>query len=67
MLRRYLILNGVSSAVLYLAVWAYVPSPSSVSRAVSSSFESYVMEHAFLGPILNRMILVGADVAAIFH
>ncbi|NOT70199.1 MAG: hypothetical protein HOP09_02630 [Hyphomicrobium sp.] len=63
MLRRYLIVNGLTTALMYGAVWALVPSPSSVTQALSSTFESYVSENALLGPVVYRMITVGAYIA----
>jgi hypothetical protein len=66
MLRRYLIANGVSSAVLYGAMWAFVPSLSSLSSSIETTINSYVMDHSFLAPILNRVITVAADVASWF-
>ena len=58
MLRRYLIVNGLSSLVLYAAIWAYVPSLASLTRSFNTSFESYVMGHTFLAPVLHRMITI---------
>lgn len=66
MLRRYMISNAVSTVALYAAIWAYVPSPSSVSQAISSTIDTYIMGHTFLGPVLHRMITVGADIASWF-
>ena len=65
MLRRYLIVNGVSSAVLYGAIWAFVPSFSAVTQVVNASWDTYVMGHPFLGPVLHRVIKVGANLVGI--
>lgn len=62
MLRRYLIVNGVSSAVLYAGIWAVVPSMDAVSQAASNAWDAFVMGHTFLGPVLHRIITVGASV-----
>lgn len=61
MLRRYVILNGISTAVLYAGVWAFVPSMTSVAQAASEAWETFVMGHTFLGPVLHRIITVGAS------
>jgi hypothetical protein len=66
MLRRYLITNVVSTALLYSAFWAFVPSPVSVSQALNGLAETYVMSDAFLGPVLTRVITVGADIVTLF-
>ena len=60
MLRRYLVINGVTSILIYGAVWAYVPSLATLSRTFNTSFESYVMGHTFLIPVLHRMIAINA-------
>ncbi len=65
MLRRYLIVNGVSSAVLYAGIWAFVPSMGSVTQAISATWQTYVMDHTFLGPVLNRIITVGASLVGL--
>lgn len=65
MLRRYLIVNGVSTALMYGAVWAFVPSPSSIAQAVTASVHSYVAENALWQPVVYRMIVVGARVTGV--
>jgi hypothetical protein len=62
MLRRYLITNGVSSALLYLAVLAYAPSPAALTKALHATFETFVMGQTFLSPVFNRVISIGAGV-----
>lgn len=66
MLRRYLITNVVSTALLYSAFQAFVPSPVSFSQALNSAVEGFVMSDVFLGPVMTRVITVGADIAALF-
>jgi hypothetical protein len=66
MLRRYLITNVVSTALLYSAFWALVPSPVSVSQALNTLVDTYVMGDTFLGPVLTRVIMVGANIATLF-
>ena len=61
MLRRYLIVNGATSALLYLVMWTCVPSMAAMSQTINETWNSYVMGHTFLGPVLNRMITVGAN------
>lgn len=65
MLRRYVIVNGVSTVVLYGALWAFLPSMSSLTDALSNTLDSFVAGHTFLGPVLHRMVTVSADVAAL--
>lgn len=62
MLRRYIIVNGISSAVLYAGIWAFVPSMASVTQAASEAWETFVMGHTFLGPVLHRIITVSAAI-----
>ena len=60
MLRRYLIVNGLSTAALYLAIMAFAPAHS-VTAAFTQVFHGYVSEDAMLGPVFNRVIVVGAE------
>jgi hypothetical protein len=66
MLRRYLISNFVSTAVLYAAFIAVVPMLLSTSQALNSTADAYIASHALLGPVLNRMITVSAEVLSFF-
>ena len=61
MLRRYLIANVVSSALLYAAALTYVPSFAAMTRSINTSFEVFVMGHTFLAPVLHRIVMVGAN------
>ena len=65
MLRRYLIVNGLSSAFLYAGIWAFVPTMGSLTQAIYNSWETYVMGHTFLGPVLNRIVTVGASLVGL--
>ena len=56
MLRRYLIVNGATTAVLYGAIYALAPTLK--LESLRASFEDYVMESPVLGPLLNKIILV---------
>lgn len=57
MLRRYLIVNGATTAVLYGAIYALAPSTKSLEN-LRATFDGYVMESPVLGPLLNKIILV---------
>ena len=61
MLRRYLIVNVISSVMLYVAASAYVPSFAAMTRSINTSFEVFVMGHTFLAPVLHRIVMVGAN------
>ncbi|HET6389151.1 hypothetical protein [Hyphomicrobium sp.] len=56
MLRRYLIVNGATTAVLYGALYALTPTLK--LENLRASFEGFVMESPVLGPLLNKIILV---------
>lgn len=58
MLRRYVIVNGVSTAALYAAYWAFAPNASSLVQTVRHGFDLYAMDHSFLGPIFHRIVTV---------
>lgn len=58
MLRRYVIANAVSTAILLWAL-SSIPSMSSIKTDVIKSFDIYAIDHAFLGPIVHRFVLVG--------
>jgi hypothetical protein len=58
MLQRYVIVNGVTTAVLYGAVYAFTPSSLHVLDSIRAGFDGFVMQSPMLGPILNKIILV---------
>lgn len=60
MLRRYLIINGVSTALIYAAIWMLVPSGVFSINAMHESFEAYTMESPVLSPLIHRIVTVGA-------
>jgi hypothetical protein len=66
MLQRYLISNVVSTVVLYGAVWAYVPSLSTLTKTLTATADMYVMGHTFFGPVLNRIVTVSAEFIGVF-
>jgi hypothetical protein len=58
MLRRYLIVNGIKTALIYAAVWAFVPSVSGLAHAADSTFQTFAMESPLLGPLFYRIVTV---------
>ena len=58
MLRRYVIVNGVVTALMYGAVWAYAPSVSSFGQTLRDGFDIYALDHALLGPVWHGIITV---------
>lgn len=62
MLRRYLIVNGVSTLAMYGMALALLPSVQALPASLSQALNIYAMEHSVLGPMLNRIVLVGASV-----
>lgn len=61
MLRRYLITNGISTAIMYGAYLAVVPSLPNLLSAVGQSVDAMAMESSFLGPIFHRIVSVSCD------
>jgi len=57
MLRRYLIVNGVTTALLYATIYALTPSMKSL-EALRDNFDGFVMQSPVLGPLVNKIILV---------
>ncbi len=57
MLRRYLILNGVSTLLLYALVWAIIPSPIGFMTQLREQVETFATESPLLGPVLPRALL----------
>jgi hypothetical protein len=55
MLRRYLIVNGTMTALLYGAIWAFVPSVPGLVQSAKSSFKAYAMESPMLQPVVYRI------------
>lgn len=62
MLRRYLIVNGISTVAIYGTIWALLPSVQALPGSLTQALNVYAMEHSVLGPMLNRIVLVGASV-----
>ena len=61
MLRRYLIVNGVATILLYAAISAWMPSVSGLSGGLRRSIDLYAMDNPVLGPIFYRLVTVGRD------
>ena len=61
MLRRYLIVNGTMTLLLYGAVLAVVPSVPNLLQSVRAVFDSFSMESPILGPLVHRIVLVGGS------
>jgi hypothetical protein len=64
-LRRYLVVNGISTAALYLAIWTFLPHLGAVSNDVNQAWDGYVTGNALLAPMFNRVIVVAAYIAGL--
>lgn len=60
MLRRYLIVNGTTTALLYGSVYAAMGPTIHLVHAMRNSFDGYVMQSPILGPVINKVILVAS-------
>lgn len=58
MLRRYLIVNGTTTALLYGGIYAVIPSALHVHQSVQAMFNGLVMQSPILGPLVNKVVLV---------
>lgn len=58
MLRRYLIVNGTSTALLYGGVYAAVTPAIHVAQSMRDMVDGYVMQSPILGPLINKVVLV---------
>jgi hypothetical protein len=58
MLRRYLIVNGTTTALLYGGIYAGVTPVLHQAHSVWQLFEGFVMESPILAPIINKVVLV---------
>lgn len=56
MLRRYLIVNGTMTVLLYGAVWAFAPSIPNFVQSAASTFKTYAMDSPLLRPVVYRII-----------
>ena len=58
MLRRYLIVNGITTALLYGAILTLVPSTPDLAQSARTSLDTLAMEMPLLGPLVHRIVLV---------
>ncbi|MBS0234113.1 MAG: hypothetical protein JSR99_11590 [Proteobacteria bacterium] len=58
MLRRYLIVNGTTTALLYGGIYAAIPSSMHFLQSIQDMLEGYVMESPILGPLVNKVVVV---------
>ena len=58
MLRRYLIVNGISTALLYGVFSAFVPSMPNLLQSARATFDTYAMQSPFLEPMIHRIVMV---------
>lgn len=58
MLRRYFIVNGAMTVLLYGAVWAFAPSAPHLLQSAQSSFKAFAMDNPLLQPVVHRIVTV---------
>jgi|CXWK01.1.fsa_nt_gi hypothetical protein len=58
MLRRYLIVNFVTTAFAYAAYFAFMPSGVGIAAHLSDSIRNASMESPMLAPLVHRIITV---------
>lgn len=58
MLRRYLIINLVTTAFAYAAYFAFVPSGTGMAAHLNDSIRNASMESPMLAPLVHRIITV---------
>jgi hypothetical protein len=58
MLRRYLIVNGITTALLYAAYTSLVPSAPHMLNSARETFDTFAMQSPLLGPIVYRLVTV---------
>lgn len=57
-MRRYLITNGIMTALLYGAIWTLVPSVSGVVHSAGSTIEAFAMDNPLFAPMILRNVLI---------
>jgi hypothetical protein len=57
MLRRYLIVNGTLTVLMYSAVWAFAPSVPHLVQSAQSSFKTFAIDSPLLRPVVDRIIV----------
>lgn len=63
MLRRYLIINAITTAIAYAGFWTFVPSGSGLAASLNSSMKQASMESPMLAPLVHRIITVSGTVS----
>ena len=63
MLRRYLIVNGTTTLLLYGVFLAFAPSAPHLLQSVRATFETFSMESPMLRPLFHRIVLVSGALA----
>ncbi len=58
MLRRYLIINGVTTAIAYAGIWAFVPSGPGFVAGIRDSVAHATLESSMLAPLVHRVVTV---------
>lgn len=57
-MQRYLIVNGVSTAIMYAAIWAFAPNPVVMADKLREGIEVFAFDNALLGPLFHRIVTV---------
>ncbi|RUO97714.1 hypothetical protein [Hyphomicrobium sp.] len=58
MLRRYLLVNGTTTALLYGGIYAATPSTGHLVQTARDFCDGFVMQSPILGPIINKVVLL---------
>ncbi|MFT3731580.1 MAG: hypothetical protein QM780_09215 [Hyphomicrobium sp.] len=58
MLRRYLIVNGTTTAMLYAGIYAALAPMMGVIKSAQGMFDQYLAQSPIFGPIVNKIVLV---------
>ena len=56
MLRRYIIVNGVTTVALYGAVFAFAPAIVTAFADLRRDIDVYAMDHSWLGPVFHGVL-----------
>ena len=56
MLRRYLIVNGTLTVLMYAAAWAFVPSVPQLVQSAQSTVKTLALDNPLLRPIVDRIV-----------
>jgi hypothetical protein len=58
MLRRYLIVNGTSTALLYGALHNLISFSMNLLKSAQTMFEGFAMQSPILAPLVNKVVVV---------